>query len=72
MSDGIKTAGCIGSILLILTTGAVVSLVQAIRGTGPAQYFWAFMAVCTIVSLALMVNGLALLDNEQVTGRANK
>jgi hypothetical protein len=66
MSDGIKTAGCIGSILLVLTTGAVVSLVQAIRESGAGQYFWAFMAVCTIVSLALIVSGLALSGNEQI------
>jgi hypothetical protein len=66
MNDKAKTIGCIGGILLVLTTGAVVSLVQAIRESGAGQYFWAFMAVGMVVSLALMVSGLALSDNEQI------
>jgi magnesium-transporting ATPase (P-type) len=63
MSDRIKTAGCIGSILLVLTTGAVTSFVQAIRESGTEQYLWAFMAVAMIVCLAMMVSGFVLLDH---------
>jgi cellulase/cellobiase CelA1 len=60
MNDKAKTIGCIGGILLTLTTSAVTSLVQAIRMIGVIQYFWAFMTVWTVVCLTLVVSGLVL------------
>jgi Na+-driven multidrug efflux pump len=64
MSDGIKTAGCTGGILLVLIllvlmTGAVVSLVQTVRGAGAQQYLSVIAAISLIICLALVVSVIA-------------
>jgi len=58
VSDKTKTVGCIGALIILLMTGAVVGLVELARSVGAQQYFWAFQAVVTIMGLAGVISAI--------------